>query len=217
MITIDKTLFIFLGRWQHDSDLVSLPHIETEHLSRLYNHQPRLDCLPRLMNYVEQHSNERFLEKLLGDMLDNNQIRGIYQSLSVLPKIELHFTISGTIPAGSGRRRIDPDKPSELFKGEDYVLTLEPRRLNRGRQAKAVCPRFPKPKDENWVAILGTGEELLGLKRLSGHQNARIAFCTPEKVHKDIFSVTLYFMSDVYLGLDQQFEFKFRLKSRPQN
>lgn len=238
------------GRWIHDSDLLSLPHIETEHLTRFYNNKAyRIDCLPRLIEYAHRNKYERVLEDLVGDLMDKNQIRMIYQVLRMLPQVEIGLKVTGAMPSGeslfkggkgksAGDKsavrfvRVDtnnPDKVYDLYEDEDYVLSLDMRRVNCNRSDnngfKAYCPKFAKPKDENWVAILGLyseGEEseLLGLKRITGlkmSQRSTLSFKTPkiEKQNQQQFAVSLFFMSDVYLGLDQQFEMQFKLKRRP--
>jgi hypothetical protein len=238
------------GRWIHDSDLLSLPHIETEHLTRFYNNKAyRIDCLPRLIEYAQRHSFQNVLEELVGDLMDKNQIRMIYQVLKMLPQIEIGLKVTGSMPSGASilqdSKRVkagekstvkfvrietnSPDKVYELYEEEDYVLSLDMKRVNCNKTDlngfKAYCPKFAKPKDENWVAILGLysdqeQSELLGLKRISSLkmvQRSSLSFRTPriEKRGGEIFAVSLYFMSDVYLGLDQQFELKFRLKRKP--
>ena len=74
---------------------------------------------------------------------------------------------------------------------------------------KAHAPRFPKPKDAGWWLVLGVIDdgELLALKRIGAiktRSTVSLAFYTPEEVGRTIY--TLYFMSDSYLGLDQQFD-----------
>ena len=116
----------------------------------------------------------------------------------------------------------------ELFEDEDYVLNVDLFRMNRlerglakgSREVKAHTPKFPKPKDENWIVVLGNGTDLAGLKRLSAvreHQSMHISFRTPELEPEESSSpsrmnLTLFFMSDVYLGLDQQYEIKFNVR-----
>ena len=76
-----------------------------------------------------------------------------------------------------------------------------------GRNKSAYAPKFPKPKDEGWFITLGVVDEkeLLAIKRVvlprakCSHQ---IGFVTPSKQGRCI--LTLYFMSDSYVGLDQQ-------------
>ena len=72
--------------------------------------------------------------------------------------------------------------------------------------------RFPKAKDEGWFLVLGNVEDdqdLLALKRVPPLRSTRssrqqVSFYTPEK--KGRFILTLYLMSDAYLGLDQQYD-----------
>ena len=101
LLVINLMQMVCQGRWIHDSDLLCVPHIETEHLTRFYNNSSyQIDCLPRLIEYVEKHNNKNCLEELIGDLMDNNQIRMIYQNLSVLPKIEISLKVNGPMPFG---------------------------------------------------------------------------------------------------------------------
>ena len=43
------------GHWLTDSDLLTLPFVKTEHLSKFFDNKPRIDCLPRL---IEVFSND---------------------------------------------------------------------------------------------------------------------------------------------------------------
>ena len=68
-----------------------------------------------------------------------------------------------------------------------------------------------KPKDESWVLILGNTDtgELICLKRFNGaiRANTRVSlsFVTSNQIGRQ--RLTLYFLSDGYLGLDQQYDF----------
>ena len=75
--------------------------------------------------------------------------------------------------------------------------------------SKALCSRFSKAKDEGWWVMLGEIDsgELLALKRVgffSDRTKVSLAFTVPEHSSRKILSV--YVISDCYLGLDQQFE-----------
>lgn len=74
---------------------------------------------------------------------------------------------------------------------------------------KAYAPRFPKPKDEGWILVIGDIEEqdVVALKRVGyvrGRSSVQLALCTPSSPGRVIY--TLYVMSDCYLGLDQQYD-----------
>lgn len=68
------------GRWLSDSDLLSMPHVETEHLNRFYSNDlgRRIDCLPALIQAYDQ-GGDKMLENLLGDLFDANQLRDLKQ------------------------------------------------------------------------------------------------------------------------------------------
>ena len=64
-------------------------------------------------------------------------------------------------------------------------------------------------KEEGWWLVLGDVDthELLALKRISfaDHTTARITFPVINGAGREMAGVTLFFMSDSYLGLDQQY------------
>lgn len=78
----------------------------------------------------------------------------------------------------------------------------------RNNKREVYAPKFPKPKDEGWILTLGSIEkqELIALKRVTlprvkcSHQ---LSFTTPEKLGR--MMLTFYFISDSYVGLDQQY------------
>lgn len=78
-----------------------------------------------------------------------------------------------------------------------------------GRSNRTVyAPKFPKPKDEGWFLTLGSIEkqELLAMKRVTLPRvkcSQQLSFTTPARLGR--MMLTLYFMSDSYLGLDQQY------------
>ncbi|PSN49726.1 Activating signal cointegrator 1 complex subunit 3 [Blattella germanica] len=92
---------------------------------------------------------------------------------------------------------------------QEYTLMVRMERRNRPRELKAHCPRFPRGKDEGWFLTLGSLEtgELMALKRVPGTRSSKncqlLTFYTPKRTGRTI--LTLYIMSDCYLGLDQQY------------
>lgn len=134
--------------------------------------------------------------------------------------------------------KIDMSKESlvyNLFEDEEYVLGLDLARANRGnvkgagrfKSQKAYTPKYSKPKDENWLVILGentnvaeASSQLVGLKRVNNlsRQQTNVVFRTPKieenYLKRNQYVLTVYFMSDAYLGLDQQFEINIKLINR---
>ena len=82
---------------------------------------------------------------------------------------------------------VNREKVVELYANSGYVLQIDLRRLNKTRQknSKAYTPYFAKPKDENWIIMLGDAEskELIARKRINSikmHQITTLQFYTPE-------------------------------------
>ena len=279
------------ARWLSDSDLLTMPHLDTEHLVRFYNYPGgRVDCLPRLMQLCDKHKYARVLEDILGNAaLDRTQIRNIYDTVRMLPRIDVRLRLAGrsyerlavsghasaldTSEAEVTKIGIDLDAPDgvqcDLYEDDEYVLDIELTRhqgaandkqqkhrqqqdergedgegdettrskpQRKGMSVKAYAPKYTKEKDENWIIVLGTncdGEsvcadgssvgtgDLLALKRLSSVKTslaAHLLFRTPriERLpqHSSHFTLIVYLLRDVYLGLDQQYELKFNLKPK---
>ena len=205
------------GHWLTDSDLLNLPCIKTEHLSRFFNNKPRIDCLPRLIDVYSE--DKQVISRLFHDVFTTIQIDEIAQVVDKLPLIEVYLSIDGELPNNAKRLEIgQTNAVVELYANTEYALQIGLRRLNRTRQkdSKAYTPYFAKPKDENWILMLGNAEskELMALKRINSIKNQQITslqFETPEMSSRMNYNYSLYFMSDVYLGLDQQYEIKIKL------
>lgn len=142
---------------------------------------------------------------------DEPQIEQIYKVIKELPTINLEFKLRGPL-----KEKIEVDrliKPSsrkewhEVHANEEYTLMVSLYRLGMKTSNHIYC-RFPKPKDEGWFLTLGNQEngELLALKRVgykSNRSSHPLIFTTPSRVGRVIY--TIYFISDGYIGLDQQY------------
>lgn len=73
-------------------------------------------------------------------------------------------------------------------------------------QKHAYTPMFPKKKEENWWLVIGNlkSGELLTLKRVGAIQAKSSTNLT---VKTQVSDLTLFLISDCYLGLDQQYNF----------
>lgn len=71
-----------------------------------------------------------------------------------------------------------------------------------------IAPFFPQKREEGWWVVIGDPKtnSLLSIKRLTLQQKAKVKldFVAPGPGHH---SYTLYFMSDAYLGCDQEYKF----------
>ncbi|XP_033214930.1 activating signal cointegrator 1 complex subunit 3-like [Belonocnema kinseyi] len=103
------------------------------------------------------------------------------------------------------------NKCTDIYENRDYTLSVTMSRKNRTSNLKAHSPCFLRGKDEGWFLILGdiSQRELLALKRVSGISGPRrsnqLQFTAPP--FNGRMKLTLYIISDCYMGLDQQYEF----------
>ncbi|XP_013879087.1 activating signal cointegrator 1 complex subunit 3 [Austrofundulus limnaeus] len=225
---------IVQGRWFHDSTLLTLPHVEHQHLylfrkwtnqmarSNVRGFSGPIEALPELI--AACNGKESVFASMVNQEFHPTLIAQAWTFLSHLPVLEVHLSVTGwweqnqeqterPVPAAGTNMR-EASSWMDVHADQEYVLQVSLRRINfsqqrRKQDSKAQAPRFPKAKDEGWFLVLGEVDrrELLALKRVgyvSNHTSTSVAFYTPEKTGKYIY--TLYVMSDSYLGLDQQYD-----------
>nr|XP_057909252.1 activating signal cointegrator 1 complex subunit 3 isoform X2 [Doryrhamphus excisus] len=224
---------IVQGRWLHDSSLLTLPHVEQQDLylfRKWSNLKARadtgytgpIDGLPELI--AACNGKESIFAAIVGQELPSSHVAQAWAFLSHLPVLEVGLSVKGWwegsqeqierhLPAAGANQR-EESSWLDVHADQEYVLQVSLRRINLGQQrrkqdSKAQTPRFPKVKDEGWFLVIGEVDHkaLLAVKRVGyvrNHTSVSIAFYTPEKAGKCIY--TLYLMSDSYLGLDQQYD-----------
>ncbi|KAM7382305.1 hypothetical protein PAMP_002043 [Pampus punctatissimus] len=225
---------IVQGRWLHDSSLLTLPHVEQQNLYLFRKWANRkgkgdtgcyngpIEGLPELIAVC--NGKESFFAAIVGQDFQSSQIAQTWSFLSHLPVLEVGMSVKGwwdesqeqterPLPAVGTNLR-EESNWLNVHADQEYVLQVSLRRINLGQQrrkqdTKAQAPRFPKMKDEGWFLVMGEVDHrvLLAVKRVGyvrNHTSVSVAFYTPEKTGKCIY--TLYLMSDSYLGLDQQYD-----------
>ena len=154
-------------------------------------------------------------ESLAGPLrreFDEPQIEQIYKVIKDLPTINLEIHLQGPLKSDSHVDRLINQPPDlkvwhEIHADEEYTLMVNCRRLGQKTSNHIYC-RFPKPKDEGWFVTLGNQDngELIALKRAGSKSNRSshpLIFTAPSRLGRVIY--TIYFISDGYIGLDQQF------------
>ncbi|KAK2162771.1 hypothetical protein LSH36_92g06010 [Paralvinella palmiformis] len=210
---------VIQGAWWDRNALLTLPHVQLYHLYCFRTDGGRvMDALPELMCAVKGRLD--VLKRMIRDDMSEKQIDELYDVLGRLPLIQISLSLmeqdeSGKSAAQQIRQRTtrsSRDAWIPVQADQEYVLRVNMMRMNKTqqrRESKAFAPKFPKPKDEGWIFVLGEVEtrEVIALKRVA-HVRQRssvpVSFCTPEVEGRVIY--TLYVMSDCYLGLDQQFD-----------
>ncbi|XP_012665836.1 activating signal cointegrator 1 complex subunit 3 [Otolemur garnettii] len=225
---------VIQGRWLKDSSLLTIPNIEHHHLHLFRKWKPvmkgprargrpSIECLPELIHACA--GKEHLFSAMVENELHATKTKQAWNFLSHLPVINVGMSVKGSwddLVEGHNELSVsnvtadtrDDNKWIRLHADQEYVLEVSLQRVhfgfNKGKQEScAITPRFPKSKDEGWFLILGEVDkrELIALKRVGYVRNRHVvslSFYTPEMPGRYIY--TLYFMSDCYLGLDQQYD-----------
>lgn len=154
---------------------------------------------------------------------DEPEIEQIYKVLKDLPTIKMEISVRGPFNELECTERKIPQPQNktewlEVNANEEYTLIVNLNRLGPHTSEHMHCPKFPKPKNEGWFLVLGNREngELLAMKRCAYRSNKsthHLIFTTPSRLGRIIY--TIYFISDGYLGIDQQYNLQLQvLKER---
>ncbi|KAK8385131.1 hypothetical protein O3P69_012135 [Scylla paramamosain] len=205
------------ARWHTDTPFLTLPHITHDSLDAFRN----FPTLPQLMEAVRGDKYE-VVAAPLREYLEEGQVQATYRTLQHLPRMAVSACVRGrngevlssaNVCSGGGRGGVETGG-TEVEAGQEYTLAVTLARLNRAQDLRVHAHKFPKPKDEGWFLVLGEveGGELVALRRVPavrGRTTHLLSFRTPANPGPAV--LTLYLMSDGYLGLDQQYDIPFRV------
>ena len=141
---------------------------------------------------------------MLRQEFDEPQIEEMWSAVSRMPVIRTQVQVAGQDVKG------DTSSPSVSVKqGREFSVNVTMRRQNKtGKEGlKAHTPKFPKPKDESWLLVIGNPvtRELLALKRVAGVRGSVTHSLVLTMEEEGKVDLCLYIMSDCYKGLDQQY------------
>ena len=218
---------IIQGRWFDDESCLIIPSLEKEDLFLFYE-KSLPTFLPQLISVVEMKSD--LLDQPLRQLGKKSptEIKSIYQALGNYPLIELKANLI-ELDTNKQINNFELQSPQcddnssrlsyiQLNCNTDYVLEIRLQKIKSKiaveQRSRAIAPKFNKPKDENWLLVLEqqSNNELLVLKRclnvqLNRRLIERLIFKCPNRPGK--YTYTLYFLSDCYLGLDQEYSIYF--------
>ncbi|XP_034947956.1 putative U5 small nuclear ribonucleoprotein 200 kDa helicase [Chelonus insularis] len=169
--------------WSKDSYLKQLPHFTSETIKRCT--EKGVETVFDVMELDDEDRN-RLLQLTDAQMVDVAKFCNRY------PNIEMSYEIQ------------DKDK---LHSGGTVNVIVQ---LEREDEVigPVVAPFFPQKREEGWWVVIGDPKtnSLLSIKRLTLQQKAKVKldFVAPAAGQH---SYTLYFMSDAYLGCDQEYKF----------
>lgn len=188
MTTMNLMQMIMQGRMISDSPLLMLPYIQPEHVRLL--EKRGISSLPQLIDLCATNP-QKCRKSLLDAGINGRKIDQIVELCGKLPVLDVKVTMETV--KGSGERTVQ----------------VKIQRLGKKCGSKAptsYAPRFPKIKEEGWWVVLGdtANDELLALRRVSFGDQATIKLTCPAGSSKARQKLTVFVISDSYVGLDKQ-------------
>ncbi|KAL7981319.1 hypothetical protein Chor_002215 [Crotalus horridus] len=174
--------------WSKDSYLKQLPHFTSEHIKRCTE-----KGVESVFDIMEMEDEDR--NALL--QLSDAQIADVARFCNRYPNIELSYEV------------VEKDG---IRSGGPVVVLVQ---LEREEEVTGpvIAPLFPQKREEGWWVVIGDSKSnsLISIKRLTLQQKAKVKldFVAPAT---GTHNYTLYFMSDAYMGCDQEYKFSVDVK-----
>ncbi|XP_017305178.1 putative U5 small nuclear ribonucleoprotein 200 kDa helicase [Diaphorina citri] len=169
--------------WSKDSYLKQLPHFNADIIKRCTE-----KGVETVFDIMELEDDDRL--RLL--QLSESQLADVARFCNRYPNIELSYEVLNKDRISSGS-------------SVNVVVNLDREDEVTG---PVIAPFYPQKREEGWWVVIGDPKtnSLLSIKRLTLQQKAKIKldFVAPNPGHH---SYALYFMSDAYLGCDQEYKF----------
>ena len=106
----------------------------------------------------------------------------------------------------------DVQDPDNLHAGSPVVVLVTLEREDEVA-GPVIAPFFPQKREEGWWVVVGDPKtnSLISIKRLTLQQKAKVKldFIPPSA---GSHSYTLYFMSDAYMGCDQEYKLNINVR-----
>ncbi|KII64997.1 U5 small nuclear ribonucleoprotein helicase [Thelohanellus kitauei] len=192
IVAMEFAQMITQAVWSRDSPLKQIPYFTTEIVERCQKNK-----IESIFDLLDMEDEPR--RKLLN--LTEQQLAKVAEFCNAFPSIDVKYEISNE---------------GFVTSGDSVGITIQ---LERDEEISkpVISPFFPYDRDEGiWVVIGDTKNgSLFSIKRVSllKTSNIRLEFTAPEEAGQH--DLTLYVISDSYMGSDQ--EFQFALHVNPSN
>lgn len=169
--------------WNKDSYLKQVPHFTSEIISRCTSRK-----VETIFDIMELDDDDR--NQLL--RLDSSKMADVANFCNRYPNIELNYSV--------GPKR-------DITEGSQVKVIVD---LEREEEVTApvVAPFFPSKRDEGWWLVIGEPKSnaLITIKRINLALKSKVTldFIAPSPGEH---TYTLFFMSDAYMGCDQEYKF----------
>uniref|UniRef100_A0A3P9NV17 U5 small nuclear ribonucleoprotein 200 kDa helicase n=1 Tax=Poecilia reticulata TaxID=8081 RepID=A0A3P9NV17_POERE len=174
--------------WSKDSYLKQLPHFTSDHIKRCTD-----KGVESIFDIMEMEDEDR--TSLL--QLSDGHMADVARFCNRYPNIELSYDVA---------------ERDNIKSGSPVLVQVQ---LEREEEVTGpvIAPLFPQKREEGWWVVIGDpkSNSLISIKRLTLQQKAKVKldFVAPAM---GVHNYTLYFMSDAYMGCDQEYKFSVDVK-----
>uniref|UniRef100_A0A8D3CU86 U5 small nuclear ribonucleoprotein 200 kDa helicase n=1 Tax=Scophthalmus maximus TaxID=52904 RepID=A0A8D3CU86_SCOMX len=174
--------------WSKDSYLKQLPFFTSEHIKRCTD-----KGVESIFDIMEMEDEDRSALLQLSDI----QMADVARFSNRYPNIELSYEVA---------------EKDNIKSGSPVLVQVQ---LEREEEVTGpvIAPLFPQKREEGWWVVIGDpkSNSLISIKRLTLQQKAKVKldFVAPVM---GVHNYTLYFMSDAYMGCDQEYKFSADVK-----
>ena len=183
LAAMELSQMITQGMWDKDSQLLQLPHVDAEVVERAKAKE--VESVFDLME-LEDADRDSILQ------MSNAQLSQVAAVCNSYPNIDLNFEVQ---------------EPEDICSGDSVTIIVDLERDGGEAPGAVKAPYYPKRKDEGWWLVVGDpkANSLVSIKRVSlqARSKIKLEFVAPEPGSYDY---TLFFMSDSFLGCDQEYE-----------
>lgn len=196
LAAMELSQMVVQGLWNKDNVLLQIPHFTNEIVNRCqaYEGDEQIETVFDILSLDDDVRSDLLC-------LPDEKMADVAVFCNSYPNIEVTFDVQ------------DPDDitasdPVQIsVKLEREVDDEEDDSQEESILGKVAAPLFPKDKMEGWWIVIGNTKtnSLLSLKRvtLQRKQQVMLEFIAPEEPGD--YSLTLFCMSDSYLGCDQEY------------
>lgn len=197
LAVMEMSQMVTMGMWNTDSPLLQLPHFTKETVARC--EAAGVSTVPDVLD-MEDEDRDKVLQ------LSPARMQDVAIFCNNYPDVEVNFEVEDPEEIKSGARvavKVNLERDPEEDEEEDEVVGIR----------KVSAPRYPGVKTEGWWLVLGSSRgELTSIKRVAmkrKQMNVTLDFMAPSPGEH---TYTLYFMSDSYFGVDQEYEVKIKVE-----
>jgi pre-mRNA-splicing helicase BRR2 len=195
LAAMEVSQMIVQGLWSKDNVLMQVPHFTAEIIQRIYRHgsNERVETVFDILSLDDDVRNDLL-------RLPEDKMIDVALFCNTYPNVDVVFSV------------LDPD---DITSGDTIRVQVKLERVINDenlteeeidRLDVVVAPFYPKEKREGWWIVIGdtNTNNLFSLKKvgLKLQQTVTLEFLAPDPGD---YNLTLFCMSDSYLGCDQEY------------